>query len=214
VPPLDGFLGGLRDLCDKYEALLVFDEIITGFRVAAGGAQSRYGVTPDLTTLGKVVGGGLPVGAYGGRRQIMERISPVGPVYQAGTLSGNPLAMTAGIETLNVLREPGVLEEIERKATELAQGIGQAAEDAGVPIFQTRVGTMFSNFLTAEPVTDYQSAKKSDTARFGRYFQGMLERGVYIAPSQFEAGFMSLAHSHEDIEYTVTAAREAFQACR
>jgi glutamate-1-semialdehyde 2,1-aminomutase len=214
VPPQAGFLGGLRELTTRHDALLIFDEVMTGFRVAYGGAQALYDIEPDLTTLGKVIGGGLPVGAYAGKREIMEHVAPAGPMYQAGTLSGNPLAMTAGIETLNVLREPGVLEEIERKATELAQGIGQAAEDAGVPIFQTRVGTMFSNFLTAEPVTDYQSAKKSDTARFGRYFQGMLERGVYIAPSQFEAGFMSLAHSHEDIEYTVTAAREAFQACR
>jgi glutamate-1-semialdehyde 2,1-aminomutase len=213
VPPAQGFLEGLRELTAQYDALLIFDEVMTGFRVAYGGAQALYDIQPDLTTLGKVIGGGLPVGAYAGKQAIMERVAPAGPMYQAGTLSGNPLAMTAGIETLKVLREPGVFEEIERKATRLAEGVGQAAEDAGVPVFQTRVGTMFSNFFTVEPVTDYESAKASDTARFGRYFQGMLERGVYIAPSQFEAGFMSLAHSDEDIERTVEAAREALRVC-
>jgi glutamate-1-semialdehyde 2,1-aminomutase len=185
---------------------------MTGFRVAYGGAQALYDIQPDLTTLGKVIGGGLPVGAYAGKQEIMAHVAPAGPMYQAGTLSGNPLAMTAGIETLKVLREPGVFAEIERKAAELADGVGEAAEDAGVPLFQTRVGSMFSNFFTPEPVTDYESAKASDTARFGRYFRGMLERGVYIAPSQFEAGFMSLVHSDADIEQTVTAAREALQA--
>jgi glutamate-1-semialdehyde 2,1-aminomutase len=213
VPPAQGFLEGLRQLTAQDDALLIFDEVMTGFRVAYGGAQALYDIQPDLTTLGKVIGGGLPVGAYAGKQEIMAHVAPAGPMYQAGTLSGNPLAMTAGIETLKVLREPGVFTEIERKATKLVQGIGQAAEEAGVPIFQTRVGTMFSNFFTPDPVTDYDSAKASDTARFGRYFQAMLGRGVYVAPSQFEAGFISLAHSDADIAYTITAAQEAFKAC-
>jgi len=213
VPPQPGFLEGLRRLTQENGALLIFDEVMTGFRVAYGGAQSLYGIQPDLTTLGKVIGGGLPVGAYAGRREIMEMVAPAGPMYQAGTLSGNPLAMTAGIETLKVLREPGVFEEIERKTATLADGIGQAAREAGVPIFQTRVGTMFCTFFTSDPVTDYASAKKADTARFGRFFRAMLEQGVYLAPSQFEAGFMSLAHSDEDIERTVEATAQAFRAC-
>jgi glutamate-1-semialdehyde 2,1-aminomutase len=213
VPPQPGFLEGLRRLTQENGALLIFDEVMTGFRVAYGGAQSLYGIQPDLTTLGKVIGGGLPVGAYAGRKEIMEMVAPAGPMYQAGTLSGNPLAMTAGIETLKVLREPGVFEEIERKTAMLADGIGQAAREAGVPIFQTRVGTMFCTFFTSDPVTDYASAKNADTARFGRFFRTMLEQGVYLAPSQFEAGFMSLAHSDEDIERTVEAAARAFRAC-
>lgn len=213
VPPQPGFLEGLRRLTQENGALLIFDEVMTGFRVAYGGAQSLYGIQPDLTTLGKVIGGGLPVGAYAGRREIMEMVAPAGPMYQAGTLSGNPLAMTAGIETLKVLREPGVFEEIERKTATLADGIGQAAREADVPIFQTRVGTMFCTFFTSDPVTDYASAKKADTARFGRFFRAMLEQGVYLAPSQFEAGFMSLAHSDEDIERTVEATAQAFRAC-
>jgi glutamate-1-semialdehyde 2,1-aminomutase len=214
IPPAEGFLGGLRDLASEHGTVLIFDEVMTGFRVAYGGAQERYGVLPDLTTLGKVIGGGLPVGAYAGSRDIMQMVAPAGPMYQAGTLSGNPLAMTAGIETLKVLGEPGVFDEIDRTAARLARGIGRAGDDAGVPIYQTRVGTMFSNFFTAEPVTDYTTAKASDTGRFGRYFHAMLERGIYIAPSQFEAGFISLAHSEDDIERTVEAAREAFPACR
>jgi glutamate-1-semialdehyde 2,1-aminomutase len=164
-----------------------------------------------LTTLGKVIGGGLPVGAYAGKEDVMETVAPAGPMYQAGTLSGNPLAMTAGIETLKVLRQPGVFAEIEQKAARLGEGIGEAAEEASVPIFQTRVGTMFSNFFTSEPVIDYDTAKTSNTDRFGRYFHAMLEGGVYIAPSQFEAGFISLAHSDEDIDQTVQAARRAFK---
>jgi len=212
VPPQPGFLEGLRHLTQVNGALLIFDEVMTGFRVAYGGAQSLYGVQPDLTTLGKVIGGGLPVGAYAGRKDIMEMVAPAGPMYQAGTLSGNPLAMTAGIETLKVLRKPGVFEEIERKAAALADGIGQAAREAGVPIFQTRVGTMFCTFFTSDPVTDYASAKAADTDRFARFFQAMLEQGVYLAPSQFEAGFMSIAHSEEDIERTVEAAARAFRA--
>jgi glutamate-1-semialdehyde 2,1-aminomutase len=213
VPPEDGFLAGLRDLTQSNDALLIFDEVMTGFRVAYSGAQELYNIEPDVTTLGKVIGGGLPVGAYAGKREIMETVAPVGPMYQAGTLSGNPLAMTAGIETLKVLREPGVFNEIEHKAERLAEGIAEAAQEVGVPIFQTRVGTMFSNFFTSELVVDYDSAKASDTARFGRYFHAMLERGIYIAPSQFEAGFISLAHSDDDIDHTVQATRQAFRAC-
>jgi glutamate-1-semialdehyde 2,1-aminomutase len=212
VPPKDEFLAGLRELTHDNDALLIFDEVMTGFRVAYGGAQELYSIEPDLTTLGKVIGGGLPVGAYAGRREIMETVAPAGPMYQAGTLSGNPLAMTAGIETLKVLREPGVFDQIEQKAARLGAGIAKAAEEVGVPIFQTRVGTMFSNFFTSEPVIDYESAKASDTGRFARYFHAMLERGIYIAPSQFEAGFISLAHSDEDVDHTVQAAIEAFQA--
>lgn len=213
VPPEDGFLEGLEALTERHGAVLIFDEVMTGFRVAYGGAQEIYDIEPDVTTLGKVIGGGLPVGAYAGKREIMETVAPAGPMYQAGTLSGNPLAMTAGIETLKVLREPGVFKEIEQKAAKLVSGVGQAAEEIGVPIYQTRVGTMFSNFFTMEPVTDYESAKTSDTERFGRYFHAMLEHRVYIAPSQFEAGFISLVHSDEDIARTVEAAREAFRAC-
>jgi len=212
VPPEDGFLEGLRELTAQHDALLIFDEVMTGFRVAYGGAQELYGIEPDLTTLGKVIGGGLPVGAYAGKREIMKTVAPAGPMYQAGTLSGNPLAMTAGINTLEVLSKPGVFEEIEQKAAQLSEGIGEAARRADVPIFQTCVGTMFSNFLTSDPVTDYQSARASDTNRFGRYFHAMLERGIYMAPSQFEAGFISLAHSDEDIEDTIEAAKEALQA--
>ncbi|MBS3783610.1 MAG: glutamate-1-semialdehyde 2,1-aminomutase [Anaerolineae bacterium] len=214
VPPQKGFLEGLRHVTTEHDALLVFDEVMTGFRVAYGGAQELYEIDPDLTTLGKVIGGGLPVGAYAGKSAIMQTVAPAGPMYQAGTLSGNPLAMTAGIETLKLLGEPDVFDEVERKAAELAEGIGEAAQSAEVPIFQTRVGTMFSNFFTSEPVTDYQSARASSTDRFGRYFHAILERGVYIAPSQFEAGFISLAHSDEDIEHTIKAAEEALQAIR
>ncbi len=212
VPPVEGFLPGLRELTTQHGALLIFDEVMTGFRVHPGGAQALYGVQPDLTTLGKVIGGGLPVGAYGGRSEIMRLIAPAGPVYQAGTLSGNPLAMTAGIETLHVLREPGVWQALEAASQRLAHGIGDAARQAGVPVQQTRVGTMFCTFFTAEAVRDWPSAKVSDTGRFGRFFQAMLEQGVYLAPSQFEAGFMSTAHSTEVIEATIAAARHAFQA--
>jgi len=214
VPPAPDFLPGLRRITAEHGALLILDEVMTGFRVAYGGAQELYGIEPDLTTLGKVIGGGLPVGAYAGKRKFMETVAPAGPMYQAGTLSGNPLAMTAGIETLKVLREPGAFEEIEDKATQLTEGIGKAAQEAAVPVFQTRVGTMFSTFFTPGPVTDYETARGADTERFGRFFQAMLERGVYLAPSQFEAGFMSLVHSEADIEQTVEAAGEAFRICR
>jgi glutamate-1-semialdehyde 2,1-aminomutase len=212
VLPQPGFLQGLRQLTTEGGALLVFDEVITGFRVRYGGAQHLYGVTPDLTILGKIIGGGLPVGAFGGRRDIMEHIAPLGPVYQAGTLSGNPLAVTAGIETLRLLREPGVYEGLESRARRLCEGMQAAAERAGVPLHATRVGSMFCAFLTSQPVTDYASASTSDTSRFRRYFHAMLGAGVYIAPSQFEAGFVSTAHTVSDIERTIEASQRAFEA--
>jgi glutamate-1-semialdehyde 2,1-aminomutase len=212
VPPEQGFLEGLRKVTKQYEALLIFDEVMTGYRVHPGGAQTLYGITPDLTTLGKVIGGGLPVGAYGGRREIMALIAPSGPVYQAGTLSGNPLAMTAGIVTLNILQQPGVWEQMEAAVDELTTGIAEAAGAASVPIKQTRVGTMFATFFSETPVIDWPTASGSDTDRFGRYFQALLEAGVYIAPSQFEAGFMSMAHGKSTIARTVEAAMKAMRA--
>jgi glutamate-1-semialdehyde 2,1-aminomutase len=212
VPPAPGFLEGLREITREYEALLIFDEVMTGYRVHPGGAQTLYSITPDLTTLGKVIGGGLPVGAYGGRREIMELIAPSGPVYQAGTLSGNPLAMTAGIVTLKTLLQPSVWEQMEAALDELTAGIAQAASAASVPIQQTRVGTMFATFFSETPVTDWPTASGSDTDKFGRYFQAMLEEGVYIAPSQFEAGFMSTAHNKSTVARTVEAAMNAMRA--
>jgi glutamate-1-semialdehyde 2,1-aminomutase len=211
VLPQQGFLQGLRQLTSQDGALLVFDEVITGFRVQYGGAQHLYGVTPDLTILGKIIGGGLPVGAFGGRRDIMERIAPLGPVYQAGTLSGNPLAVTAGIETLRLLREPGVYGALENKTRRLCEGVQAAAERAGISLYSTRVGSMFCAFFTGQPVTDYASANTSDTAKFRRYFHAVLEAGVYIAPSQFEAGFVSTAHTDSDIERTIEASQRAFE---
>ena len=210
IPPAAGFLEGLRDLCTRHGALLVFDEVITGFRVGWGGAQALFGIIPDLTCLGKIVGGGLPVGAYGGRRELMERIAPLGPVYQAGTLSGNPLAMAAGIATLRLLRRPGTYTRLEQMAARLVEGVGHAARDAGVPYTSNRVGSMLTGFFTAQPVTDYASAKRSDTARYARFFHAMLDRGIYVAPSQFEAAFVSLAHSAEDIEATIGVVRRVF----
>ena len=212
VPPVTGFLEGLRSLTEAHGALLIFDEVMTGFRVALGGAQELYGIEPDLTTLGKVIGGGLPVGAYAGKREIMEMVAPAGPMYQAGTLSGNPLAMTAGLVTLRELRQPGVFQALVAQTERLCRGIGQAAAEAGVPVFQTQVGTMFCTYFTEGPVTDYSSAKRSDTAAFGRFFQAMLQAGIYLAPSQFEAGFTSTAHTSDAIEATGRAARSAFQA--
>ena len=205
VPPQPSFLEGLRELTRSSGALLIFDEVITGFRLAYGGAQELYGVMPDLTCLGKVIGGGLPVGAYGGRADIMRMVAPEGPVYQAGTLSGNPLAMTAGIETLSVLRQGDVYVELERKATRLEEGIAAAASKAGVTVRISRVGSLLTAFFTAEPVTDYESAKSADTERFGKFFRSLLERGIYWPPSQFEAAFVSLAHSDDDIETTIEA---------
>ena len=211
VLPQSGFLETLRELCTRHSALLIFDEVMTGFRVHPGGAQALYDIHPDLTTLGKVIGGGLPVGAYGGRKEIMELVAPAGPVYQAGTLSGNPLAMTAGIATLNILKEPGSWSRLEERAAALAAGIRSAAQQAGVSIQQTRAGTMFTTFFTDQEPLDWQSVKTCDTERYGRFFRRLLESGVYLAPSQFEAGFLSTAHGDEEIENTVLAFREAFQ---
>jgi glutamate-1-semialdehyde 2,1-aminomutase len=204
VVPQEGFLRGLRELADKHGALLIFDEVITGFRVAFGGAQELYGVRADLTCLGKIIGGGLPVGAYGGRQEIMEQMAPLGPVYQAGTLSGNPLAMAAGIATLQELRR-------ERLASTLETGLRSAAQQAGLPVSGARVGSMMTLFFTAEVVRDYSSAKTADTTLYGRYFREMLERGVYFAPSQFEAAFVSLAHRQNDLEETIRAANEVMR---
>jgi len=209
VPPAPGFLEGLRALCTRHGALLIFDEVITGFRVALGGAQARYGVRPDLTCLGKIIGGGLPVGAYGGSASIMGRVAPLGPVYQAGTLSGNPLAVTAGLAALTALDRSGVYERLERLGALLEAGIAGAARAAGVPVTVNRVGSMLTTFFTAGPVTDYASARTADTKRYARFFHAMLERGVYLAPSQFEAAFVSLAHTEEDIERAGQACREA-----
>jgi len=208
VPPLPGFLAGLRALTFEHGALLVFDEVMTGFRVHPGGAQALYGVTPDLTALGKVIGGGLPVGAYGGRREIMELVAPAGPVYQAGTLSGNPLAMTAGIETLRELAEPGVWETAERAAASLVAGLAAL----GAPVQLEQVGTMWGLFFSDAPVTSWAEAKLADTDRFAAFHRALLDRGVYLAPSQFEAGFVSIAHGQVEIEATVAAARDAFAA--
>ncbi|MHB9093908.1 MAG: glutamate-1-semialdehyde 2,1-aminomutase [Eubacteriales bacterium] len=212
VPPLPGFLEGLREITRNNGALLIFDEVMTGFRVAYGGAQVRFDIEPDLTCLGKIIGGGLPVGAYGGRQEIMEKIAPSGPIYQAGTLSGNPLAMTAGITALTALQKPGVYEELENKSAKLAEGLAAAADRAGVRVSFNRVGAMVCTFFTSQKVTDYASACTSDTGKFGIFFRSMLDQGIYLAPSQFEAVFVSLAHSDEDITKTVDAAFEAFKA--
>jgi len=211
VPPLPGFLETLRSLCDRYGALLIFDEVMTGFRVALGGMQERAGIKPDLTTLGKIIGGGLPVGAYGGRREIMQMVAPLGPMYQAGTLSGNPLAMAAGIATLRELRKPGQYEELERKGRLLGDGIEAALHETGAEAQFVRVGGIFGLFFTAEPVRDYASAKTSDTARFARFFWSMLRQGVYLPPSQFEGCFISLALEDAMIEETVTAVKVALR---
>jgi glutamate-1-semialdehyde 2,1-aminomutase len=205
VPPQPGYLQALREITAKHGALLIFDEVMTGFRVAFGGAQQRYGIHPDMTTLGKVIGGGLPIGAYGGRADIMQCVAPVGPVYQAGTLSGNPLAVAAGLAMLRYLKaHPEVYDQLESRAVALT-----ANAPAGVTV--NRVGSMFTFFFTDQPVTDWESAKRSDTAKFGKFFRHMLERGIYLAPSQFEAAFMSAAHTEEDVAKTVEAAEEAFR---
>ena len=211
VPPVAGFLQGLRDLTTQYGAVLIFDEVMTGFRVAHGGAQALYGVAPDMTCLGKIVGGGLPAAAYGGKRDIMSLVSPAGPVYQAGTLSGNPLAMAAGAAQLELLKEPGVYERLDALTSALCDGVGAAALAAGVPIYQTRVGSMFTTFFSAAPVVDETSAKRADTQAFAAFFGALLDHGVYIAPSQFEAGFVSLTHSDDDIARTVDAAQVAMR---
>ncbi len=212
VPPADGFLEGLRRLTEDHGSLLIFDEVMTGFRVALGGAQSLYSVMPDLTTLGKVIGGGLPVGAYGGRKEIMEMVAPAGPVYQAGTLSGNPLAMAAGIATLKELTKPGVFDGMVERVKALGEGIATAAGSAGVPIFQTQAGTMFSTFFREGPIRNWEDVSRCDTDAFGRFFHGMLEGGIYIAPSQFEAGFISAAHGDAEVQATISAAESAFRS--
>jgi glutamate-1-semialdehyde 2,1-aminomutase len=211
VLPRPGFLQALRRLTKKYGIVLIFDEVMTGFRVSFGGAQERYGIRPDLTCLGKVIGGGLPVGAYGGRADIMSMVSPEGPVYQAGTLSGNPLAMTAGIETVKILSRKGAYERLEEKASALEAALRDAARRAGAVTRFYRAGTMFCTYFTGKEVVDYATAKTSDTAKFARFFAGMLRRGVNLAPSQFEAGFISMAHSARDIEATARAAYETFR---
>jgi glutamate-1-semialdehyde 2,1-aminomutase len=210
TPPAKGFLAGLRQLTEQEGALLIFDEVMTGFRVALGGAQELYGVMPDLTTLGKVIGGGLPVGAYAGRVDIMQQVAPLGPMYQAGTLSGNPLAMTAGLETLKVLNQADLFESLVARTQRLGEGIGAAAKSAGISIYQTQVGTMFCTYFTDSPVTNWNSASTAATKQYAQFFWAMVERGVYFAPSQFEAGFMSLTHTDEVIEQTIEAAAEAF----
>lgn len=212
VPPAPGFLQGLRELTKQYGALLVFDEVITGFRLCYGGAQDLLGVRPDITCLGKIIGGGLPVGAYGGRREVMEMVAPLGPVYQAGTLSGNPLAMAAGIATLRVLQQGAVYQRLEVASIYLEDGLRRAAEEAEVPVRINRVGSMQTMFFTASPVADYASAKGADTERYAAYFRGMLDRGVFLPPSQFEAMFLSLAHTDGDIEATIGAARAALRS--
>jgi len=211
VPPEPGFLDGLRQVCDQYGIVLIFDEVMTGFRVAFGGAQQLYKIKPDMTCLGKVIGGGLPVGAFGGRREIMEKVAPIGPIYQAGTLSGNPLAMTAGIETLKLLGRPGVYKTLEKVAGDLERGLRAVAAEAGVPVTFNRVGSMFTGFFTDQNVKDFASAKTSDTSRFGKFFLSMLKNGVNLAPSQFEAAFLSLAHTRADITRTIEAARKSLK---
>lgn len=211
VLPKPGFLEALRKLTRKHDIVLIFDEVMTGFRVSLGGAQAHYGIKPDMTCLGKVIGGGLPVGAYGGKKEIMSMVSPEGPVYQAGTLSGNPLAMTAGIATIRELLKPGVYKQIEQKSSMLQKGLTDAAKRAGVRTRFYRAGSMFCSYFTEKDVYDYATAKTADTAKFARFFAGMLERGVNLAPSQFEAGFMSLAHSERDIEKTTSAAYDTLR---
>jgi glutamate-1-semialdehyde 2,1-aminomutase len=213
IPPLQGYLAGLRDLCDAHGCLLIFDEVMTGFRVALGGAQGLYGVVPDLSTFGKVIGGGMPVGAFGGKRQYMELVAPSGPVYQAGTLSGNPVAMAAGLATLALITADGFYQQLEHKTRALLTGIEREANNAGIALLVTQVGGMFGLFFTrAKQVINFAQAGQCDTAAFRQFFHLMLERGVYLAPSAYEAGFMSTAHSMEQIEATISAARAAFSA--
>jgi glutamate-1-semialdehyde 2,1-aminomutase len=212
VPPREGFLEGLRTICSNEGIILIFDEVMSGFRVAYGGAQELYGITPDMTTLGKIIGGGLPVGAFGGKKEIMAQLSPAGGVYQAGTLSGNPLAMTAGIETLKLLKQEGFYKKLDEKSAILAEGISKAAREAGIPIYSTRVGSMFCAFFTPNVVHDWNTAAQCDTKAFAKYFQQMLAKGVYLAPSQFETAFVSIAHTDTDIEKTIAAASESFKA--
>jgi glutamate-1-semialdehyde 2,1-aminomutase len=214
IPPSDEFLPWLRMITKKYDILLIFDEVITGFRVHVGGAQALYEIIPDLTCLGKIIGGGLPIGAYGGRKDIMQMIAPAGPVYQAGTLSGNPVAVAAGLETLRLLKRPGVYKDLEKISQELAEGLSEAAKKAKISYYQTRVGAMLGGFFTEGPVTDYAGAKKSDTSRYAKFFHGMLNKGIYLAPSQFEAMLLSTAHTNRHIRQTIAAAQEVFPTLR
>jgi glutamate-1-semialdehyde 2,1-aminomutase len=209
IPPAPGFLEALRDLTSRHGAVLIFDEVITGFRVARGGAQALYGIRPDLTCLGKIIGGGLPVGAYGGRADLMRHVAPLGSVYQAGTLSGNPLAVAAGLATVRALGAPGVYERLEALGDRLGRGLADGARRAGIALTVNRVGSMLTGFFCAGPVTDYASAKRADTERYARFFHGLCARGVYMAPSQFEAAFVSLAHTEADVDATVKAAADA-----
>jgi len=211
IPPLEGFLEGLREVCDEYGSVLIFDEVMTGFRVALGGVQGLYKVKPDMTTLGKVIGGGMPVGAFGGKREIMEKIAPLGPVYQAGTLSGNPVAMTAGMKTLELISQPEFFSDLTRKTTQLVAGMLDLAKSANIDMTANQVGAMFGLFFTdAEKVTDFAGSMACDQERFRKFFHGMLGHGVYMAPSAFEAGFVSAAHTDEDIANTLSAAAEVF----
>ena len=213
IPPQPGFLQGLRELCDQYGSVLIFDEVMTGFRVALGGAQAYYGVQPDLTTLGKIIGGGMPVGAFGGKKAIMQHIAPLGPVYQAGTLSGNPIAMAAGLAALTAISQPGVYDALTAKTTTLLQGLKQAADAAGVPFCTNQVGGMFGMFFTDQAeVSSYQQATKCNIDAFKRFFHLMLQQGIYLAPSAYEAGFLSLAHSDSDLAATIDATKRSFAA--
>jgi glutamate-1-semialdehyde 2,1-aminomutase len=214
IPPKAGFLEKLRKLTAEQGTVLILDEVMTGFRVAYGGAQELYKIQPDLTTLGKIIGGGLPVGAYGGKASLMDWVAPAGPVYQAGTLSGNPLALAAGLKTLEILRRPGTYQRLEVISKKLALGLASAAAKAGVPVTVNRVGSMSTCFFTREPVTDYASAKKSDTGKFALFFRSLLERGVYLPPSQFEAAFVSTAHSDADVALTLEAAAKSLDEIR
>ena len=212
VPPADGFHADLRRITEANGALLIFDEVITGFRVGYGGAQALFGITPDITTMGKIIGGGLPVGAYGGRRDVMQMVAPLGPMYQAGTLSGNPLAVAAGVATLTELQRPGVYEQLEATAVRFTEGVAAAFREAEVPSTINRVASMFTGFFNPGPVTSLAQVEQSDTAIYGRYFHALLDRGVYIAPSQFEAGFVSIAHTDADIDRAIEAVVEAVAA--
>ena len=212
VPPADGFHADLRRITEANGALLIFDEVITGFRVGYGGAQALFGITPDITTMGKIIGGGLPVGAYGGRRDVMQMVAPLGPMYQAGTLSGNPLAVAAGVATLTELQRPGVYEQLEATAVRFTEGVAVAFREAEVPSTINRVASMFTGFFNPGPVTSLAQVEQSDTAIYGRYFHALLDRGVYIAPSQFEAGFVSIAHTDADIDRAIEAVVEALAA--
>ncbi len=212
IPPQKGFLEGLQKLCTQHKALFIVDEVMTGFRVALGGAQQLFGITPDITTLGKIIGGGLPIGAYGGKKEIMQMVAPSGPMYQAGTFSGNPLAMAAGIAMLSMLKtDPSIYTTLEKRSAQLENGIAEIGKRLQLPLSQNRVGSMFTLFFTSETVKDYESAKTSDTSRFGKYFNEMLNRWIYLAPSQFEAAFMSIAHSESDIDRTLTVAEESLK---